>query len=128
MPLLLPLVPCIWIGIIVDNYGMYVNYLEELTEESKFDPETGKPITPWCPGCVWAEEVIAGNLDKNTIQTLGGIVRGVEPGRTSEEETIIVNVGGMPILDIGWGYECYKTALENGIGTKLKVWDTPFLA
>ena len=113
---------------VVDNYGMYVNYLEEFTEESKFDPETGKPITPWCPGCVWAEEVIAGNLDKNTIQTLGGIVRGVEPGRTSEEETIIVNVGGMPILDIGWGYECYKTALENGIGTKLKVWDTPFLA
>lgn len=71
---------------------------------------------------------MAGRMEKESIQTLGGIVRGIEPGRTSEDELIIVNVGGMPILDVGWGYECYKTALERGIGTKLKVWDTPFLA
>jgi ornithine cyclodeaminase len=113
---------------VVDNYGMYEQYLEDMTEEDKYDKETGKKNTPWCPGCVWAEDVMAGRMEKESIQTLGGIVRGIEPGRTSEDELIIVNVGGMPILDVGWGYECYKTALERGIGTKLKVWDTPFLA
>ena len=40
----------------------------------------------------------------------------------------MISLGGMPILDVGWGYECYKKALEKGIGTKLKLWDTPFMA
>lgn len=55
-------------------------------------------------------------------------MRGVEPGRSSEDEIIMISLGGMPILDVGWGYECYKKALEKGIGTKLKLWDTPFMA
>ena len=52
--------------------------------------------------------------------------------RISEESQFkpkpMVDLGGMPILDVGWGYECYTKALEKGIGTKLKLWDTPFMA
>lgn len=110
---------------VVDNYAMYVDYNEEL--EAELDDE-GNPLVPWCPGCVWAQMVEEGTMDKDTIRSLGGIIRGIEKGRSEEDELIIVNVGGMPILDVGWGYECYQTALKKGIGTKLKVWDNPFMA
>lgn len=35
----------------------------------------------------------------------------------------MVSVGGMPILDVGWGYECYCKAKEKGIGTTLNLWE-----
>ena len=111
---------------VVDNYPMYEDYLEEV--EVEIDEKTGKPMAPWCPGCCWAQMVQDGRMDKSDIQSLGAIVNGVNPGRTSEDELILVNVGGMPILDVGWGYECYQSALEKGIGTKLNLWDTPYLA
>lgn len=30
--------------------------------------------------------------------------------------------GGIPIEDVAWGYECYASALEKGIGTLLNLW------
>ena len=54
-------------------------------------------------------------------------MRGREPGRTSDDEIFLVSLGGMPILDVGWGYECYQRALREGIGTKLKLWDASYM-
>ena len=34
---------------------------------------------------------------------------------------------GMTIEDVAWGYDCYKKALELGIGTKLNLWDEPYM-
>lgn len=48
-------------------------------------------------------------------------------GRKSDDEIIMVSVGGMPILDVGWGYECYCKAKEKGIGTTLNLWEKPYL-
>lgn len=41
----------------------------------------------------------------------------------NEEVTYFCASGGIPIEDVSWAYECYKKALEDGIGVKLPVWD-----
>lgn len=43
-----------------------------------------------------------------------------------KEEIIWVSVGGMPILDVGWGYECYRQAVKKGLGVTLNLWEKPY--
>lgn len=40
-----------------------------------------------------------------------------------ENKIYVCASGGMPVEDVAWGYECYLTAKEKGIGTTLKLWD-----
>ena len=109
---------------VVDNLGMYEEYINVYQE---YD-EDGNKLPTGVPGMEYANMIIAGEIDRTDVQHLGAIVRGIEPGRTSEDEVIMISLGGMPILDVGWGYECYMKALKEGIGTKLKLWDKPFMA
>ncbi len=107
---------------VVDNIGMYDNYAAEdhvgyLSDGSR--EHTG----------VMGEDFVLmaedGIISRDSIIQLGEIIRGKKPGRESKEEIILVSIEGMPIEDVSWGYECYHTALEKGIGTKLKLWDAP---
>ena len=109
---------------VVDNLGMYEEYINVYQE---YD-EDGNKLPTGVPGMEYANMIIAGEIDRTDVQHLGAIVRGIEPGRTSEDEVIMISLGGMPILDVGWGYECYMKALKEGRGTKLKLWDKPFMA
>lgn len=108
---------------VVDNIHMYEEYIKVYQEYDK----NGKPISTGTPGMFFVNMIENGEIEAKEVQHLGDIVRGIAPGRTSEEEIILVSLGGMPILDVGWGYECYQTALKNHIGTPLKLWDTPYL-
>ena len=58
---------------------------------------------------------------------LGDIILGNKQGRTSDDERFCFIAGGMPIWDVGWGYELYLNAKEKGLGTTLKLWDSPYL-
>lgn len=109
---------------VVDNLGMYEEYINVYQE---YDDE-GNKLPTGVPGMEYANMIIAGEIKREDVQHLGAIVRGIEPGRSSEDEVIMISLGGMPILDVGWGYECYMKALKEGIGTKLKLWDKPFMA
>ena len=75
--------------------------------------------------CVHAIE--EGILTEDDVPDLGDILLGKAPGRQSDDEIFMVTVGGMPILDIGWGTVCYREALKKGIGTQLTLWDEPAL-
>lgn len=110
---------------VVDNIQMYEEYIKTFQE---YDKETGKRITSGCPGMWFVNMIDDKKIAKDQVYHLGDIVRGIAPGRTSEDEIILTCLGGMPVEDVGWGYECYQSALKQGIGTKLKVWDTPFMA
>lgn len=55
------------------------------------------------------------------------IVNRISPGRKSQDEIVVCSSGGMPIEDVAWGYECYRKAAELGIGTKLNLWNEPFM-
>lgn len=109
---------------VVDNIGMYEEYIHVYQEYDK----DGNPVSMGVPGMAYVNMISEGAIKKEEVQHLGAIVRGVEPGRTSEDEIIMISLGGMPILDVGWGYECYQKALKEGIGTRLKLWDQPFMA
>ena len=110
---------------VVDNVGMYEGYLKTWQE---YDKVTGKRKPSGCAGLHMLNCALDGLMDKKDMHTLGGIVRGADPARTSEDEIFFVGVGGMPVLDVAWGHDVYETAKEKGIGTKLNLWDTPFLA
>ena len=58
---------------------------------------------------------------------LGDIILGNKQGRTSDDQRFCFIAGGMPIWDVGWGYELYLNAKEKGLGTDLKLWDSPYL-
>ena len=60
--------------------------------------------------------------------SIGKIILGEQPGRTSDDQLIFFIQCGMPVFDLGLGYDLYHTALEKGIGTKLLLWDSPYQA
>lgn len=108
---------------VVDNIHMYEEYVNVYQEWD----EDGNRISLGTPGIHFVNMVSDGWIESSDIQQLGNIMRGLEPGRTSDDEIILVSLGGMPILDVGWGCECYHRALELGVGTGLTLWDEPFL-
>ena len=56
---------------------------------------------------------------------LGHIITGDNPGREDDEQRIVFIASGMAVFDLAWGYDLYQNALDQGIGTKLLLWDTP---
>ncbi|MDR2520272.1 MAG: ornithine cyclodeaminase [Eubacteriaceae bacterium] len=110
---------------VVDNVKMYEMYQETW---QTFDEATGERIPTGCAGLHMVNACDDGLMRKEDIQTLGNILRGLNPGRVSPDETFFVGVGGMPILDVAWGHDIYHAAMEKGIGTKLKLWESPFLS
>lgn len=106
-----------------DNPKMHeMNYDENLLlpEEERFKNGIGVQIM---------QMMFEGKLPPITEAVgLGDVVCGKAEGRTGEEERICFITGGIPAWDVGWGYECYKKAVELGIGTKLKLWDSPYLS
>jgi len=59
--------------------------------------------------------------------SLGDIILGSKKGRISDDERICFVTSGMPVWDVGWGYEIYQNAKKMGLGTMLKLWDEPYL-
>lgn len=109
---------------VVDNYGMYQDYIDVYQQ---YD-ESGKRKPNGVPGMEFVNRVNEGRMEKSSVPELGSIVNGKVKGRTSDDDIYLISVNGMPILDIGWGYECYQKAEEEGIGTKLRLWDKPYMS
>lgn len=107
---------------VVDNLGMYENYADE--DEMGYDVD-GNRLHTGCMGEDFVYMIEDGLIAREDIASLGEIIRGKKPGRESDEEIIFVSIEGMPIEDVAWAYECYSYALIHGIGTRLKVWDSP---
>ncbi len=59
--------------------------------------------------------------------SLGDIICGTRVGRESPEDRICFVTGGMPVWDVGWGYDLYQNAKKLGLGQTLKLWDSPYL-
>lgn len=81
----------------------------------------------YIPGCLWMDLVHDGKLSKDKIINLGSILAGKQQGRKDDKEVIIYSVGGMPVEDVAWGKVVYKNAQKKGIGTKLNLWEKPYL-
>lgn len=111
---------------VADNYGMYEKYMRNFIARGPMD-ELGRK-REWCiMGMHFVHLVNTEKTDRAHVKNLSDIVNGITKGRTSEEETVMCSIGGMPLEDLSWGYECYQRALELGIGTSLNLWDEPYL-
>ena len=63
-------------------------------------------------------------MDEKSIANLGEIAIGKVQGRQSEDERILFVTSGMPVEDVGWGFELYTRAKKMGLGQMLKIWDS----
>lgn len=111
---------------VVDNYGMYEKYMNNFTARGPVD-ELGRK-REWCiMGMHFVHLVNTGQAKRNQVVNLSDIVNGISSGRTDKDEIVMCSIGGMPLEDLAWGYECYQRAKELGIGTRLKLWDEPYM-
>ena len=108
----------------VDSYHMYEDYVKVYQQ---YD-EKGNRLPSGFLGMDFINLVSDGRIRQSTVPEIGEIVNGNASGRQNDDEIWLIGVNGMPILDIGWGYECYHRAAERGIGTWLKLWDKPYMA
>ncbi|MDU9031223.1 tyramine oxidase subunit B [Pseudomonas mediterranea] len=105
---------------VLDNTGLYHAWYEELP----------KPAHKYVPviGVRFMDMIAEGKLQPEQLEDIGKIVTGDAPGRLNDEEIIIMSVGGMPVEDVAWGTVVYRRAVEQGIGVKLNLWETPVLS
>ncbi len=105
--------------LVVDNIKLYEAWAEE------YPYPTYDMI--YILGSKFMDLLHEGRLDKSRIHDLGAILNGKTPGRESEDQVILYSVGGMPVEDVAWGKEIYDYAIGHGIGTKLNLWNKPYL-
>lgn len=111
---------------VVDNYGMYEKYINNFIARGPVDELGNK--REWCiMGMHFVHLVNSKKTPRSNVINLCDIANGLSEGRTDEDEVIMCSIGGMPLEDLSWGYECYQKALKLGIGTKLNLWDEPYM-
>ena len=104
---------------VLDFTGLYEAYLEELPAP--------RHIHIPAVGVKYFDLVEEGKLSRDALEDLGAIVAGDTPGRQSDEEIIILSIGGMAVEDVAWGTMVYRNAVAEGIGTRLNLWEEPAL-
>lgn len=104
---------------VLDNTGLYQAWYEEV-------PKPAHNIIPLV-GVRFMDMIEEGKLTLNDLEDLGSIVAGETPKRQSEDEIIILSVGGMPVEDVAWATKIYRNAVEKDIGVKLNLWNEPEL-
>lgn len=105
---------------VADNIQLY----EAWAEEMEFPAYHSIPI----PAVHCMDLMAEDKMRKDQIDDLGDVLTGKVPVHRKDDEIVIYSVGGMPIEDIAWGTIVYRNALAKGIGTKLNLWQTPYLA
>lgn len=104
---------------VLDNTGLYQAWYEEV-------PKPAHHHIP-LPGVRFMDMIEDGQITLNDLEDLGKIVAGDSAGRQSDDEIIILSVGGMPVEDVAWATKIYRNAIKQGIGVSLNLWDTPAL-
>ncbi|NVK74128.1 ornithine cyclodeaminase [Marinomonas sp. CT5] len=104
---------------VLDNTGLYEAWYEEV-------PKPAHHVIPLV-GVRCMDMIAEGKLTLEEMEDLGKIVYGDSPARQSDEEIIILSVGGMPVEDVAWATVVYRNAIEKGIGVSLNLWDVPAL-
>lgn len=111
---------------VVDNYGMYQKYLNNFIARGPVDAFGNK--REWViMGIHFVHLVKAGQVQREQVINLCDIVNGKSEGRTSQDEIVMCSIGGMPLEDLTWGYDCYQRAMKKGLGTSLNLWDAPYM-
>jgi ornithine cyclodeaminase len=100
---------------VVDNSGLYEAWFEELPKPAHLNV----PLI----GVKFMDLIAEGRMARNQLEDLGAIVAGAAPGRTDDDQIIIMSVGGMAVEDVAWGTVVYRNAVAKGIGVTLNLWN-----
>jgi ornithine cyclodeaminase len=111
---------------VVDNYGMYQKYLSNFKARGEYD-ELGNKREWVIMGIHFVHLVDSGQTPRENVINLSDMVNGTAKGRTDKDEIVMCSIGGMPLEDLSWGYDCYQRALEMGIGQSLNLWNEPYM-
>ena len=111
---------------VVDNYGMYEKYFSNFIARGPVD-ELGNKREWVIMGIHFVHLVKSGVVTRDKVINICDIVNGTSKGRENKDEIVMCSIGGMPLEDLSWGYDCYQKALELGIGTKLNLWNEPYM-
>jgi len=57
---------------------------------------------------------------------LGNVILGNKSRRENAEERIVFVASGMAVFDVAWGFELYQSAVKEGLGQWLVLWDEPY--
>lgn len=79
-------------------------------------------------GVYWNDLIAEGKMERSSIDDLAAIISGDVVGRRSDEEIILLGLGGMPVQDVAWASVVYESAKSQGVGSSLSLWDSPALA
>lgn len=103
---------------VVDYMGLYDEWHHEYTTQVAYD-------SIGIIGSRMLKLQHDGHFPREDLQQIGDIAAGRVEGRQSDDEIILYSVGGMPVEDVAWAHDIYNYAVENNIGTKLNLWETP---
>ena len=105
---------------------MYRKYLNNFIARGPVDAFGNK--REWViMGIHFVHLVKTGQIPREQVINLSDIVNGTSGGRKDHDEIVMCSIGGMPLEDLSWGYDCYQRAVEKGLGTSLNLWDAPYM-
>jgi ornithine cyclodeaminase len=87
-----------------------------------WEHETGHASRPL------ARAAAEGAITRNGVLELGELLLGEKPGRTNDEQRVVVSPVGLAIEDIAAACRVWRRAADQGIGTRLSLWATPIWA
>ena len=109
--------------IVFDNPKMHKQYMEDAHRS----PKGVQAAYDYLMGGDIYRLIDAGKLPPMEQQIgLGDIALGKAVGRTSPEDRVVFQTGGMPVEDVAWAYETYVQAKAKGLGQWLTLWDEPY--
>ncbi|MGV8966543.1 MAG: tyramine oxidase subunit B [Cellulomonas sp.] len=108
-------------GLFIDNLDMYFDWQEEYGYPA-YETTTG------IIGTRFVDLIHDDKLARSAVTNLGDVPLGRAVGRTSDNQIIVLSVGGMPIEDVAWATRVLDRAIELGIGIELPLWDVPVMA
>lgn len=106
--------------LVADNYKMYSGW-------GAGNPYPTQKTVSTLLGMGFYDAVCAKCIEEKDIYDLGEIITNNRSVRTSDDQIILYSVGGMPVEDVAWACHVYDYAVQNNIGVKLNLWETPEL-
>lgn len=106
--------------LMVDSWRLYDAWAEEYAEQAYENLGI--------VGTHWHDLLRAGQLKESQVEEIADVATGSIPARQSEDEIILYSAGGMPVEDVAWATDVYRTAVHEGIGVSLDLWAAPVLA
>lgn len=105
--------------LVVDNTKLYETWAEEYPYPT---------FEKWFIfGSKFTDLIHEGKMEEHRMEDIGAILNGKIKGRESEDQIILYSIGGMPVEDVAWGKAIYEKACAKNIGTKLNLWEKPYL-